>query len=382
MKVLIVTNTLAPYRIELFRRVRELAPRIDLVVAVNSKTIMGRKWHLPSDLPFAYHVIPSIPFGGSMYKRYLAIVLPRLFQRLSPDVVVSSEFSLSAISTFLCCKHLCIPYICWTDGTSSSEKDFGRLRRMLRRYIIPRSKAVIVSSLDGIEHVREYGVLPQNIFLSVLTGDKDAFRVIVEQERPRRQAVRREWGFDEKYIFVYVGFLAEHKGISDLMNAFWKVQKIFANVGLILIGDGPLREDVCRFIAAHQMEGSVKMLGYVPFPEIVKYFVASDCLILPSRREPFGLVLGEAATAGLSIIASSNVGSAKHFISVGINGMIYNGSVEELEKAMLYVIRTILPAEAKIKSEELASFWSLDNAAIGFINALKYAYQTKDKSAD
>lgn len=100
-----------------------------------------------------------------------------------------------------------------------------------------------------------------------------------------------------KIILVYVGRLVEEKGILELTEAVRKLDDRFC---LLLIGDGPLYEEV-------NMKEKIIKTGQLPNEKVREYMQASDIFVLPSYNEGMPTVIVEALSLKLPVI-SSDVG--------------------------------------------------------------------------
>lgn len=97
---------------------------------------------------------------------------------------------------------------------------------------------------------------------------------------------------------LYVGRLSAEKGLDTLLEA-WRHHRP-GDLYLDLIGDGPLRAE----IEAAEVPG-VRILGYLPHPEVTELMKQGRALLMPSVWfEAFGLVIAEAFAAGLPVLAS------------------------------------------------------------------------------
>ena len=74
-----------------------------------------------------------------------------MLKNLNPDVIIGSEYNLSAVQTFLWAKGRGIPYINLTDGTLRSETYIGRIQKLTRKLIISRSDGFLASSTKAKE---------------------------------------------------------------------------------------------------------------------------------------------------------------------------------------------------------------------------------------
>ncbi|MHB8626242.1 MAG: glycosyltransferase family 4 protein [Aggregatilineales bacterium] len=101
-----------------------------------------------------------------------------------------------------------------------------------------------------------------------------------------------------------IGQLVKHKGFDLLVAAFSQIADVWPEVDLLLAGDGPEHDALNRQIQAAQLDGRVHLLGSVDHHQVAALMRGSLAVIIPSRREPFGIVGLEAMASGRPIIAS------------------------------------------------------------------------------
>ena len=129
--------------------------------------------------------------------------------------------------------------------------------------------------------------------------------------------------------FLFVGRLVADKGIDDLVAAYRKYQGMVADPWpLVVAGEGPL-------FAKLEAEHGVALRGFIQPAGLPPIFAESSFLLVPSRYEPWGVVVHEAVTAGLGVIATSAVGAADLFVQPGVNGVVFGvGDAEALSDAL------------------------------------------------
>lgn len=115
--------------------------------------------------------------------------------------------------------------------------------------------------------------------------------------------------------FLYVGRLSPEKNIETLIKAF----KALPYCTLTLIGDGPLKEDLKKIASQN-----ITFIDYVKNEELNSFYKAHDVFILPSLKEPWGLVVEEALFNGLPVIVSKNVGCAYDLVQHDYTGLRYH----------------------------------------------------------
>ena len=141
----------------------------------------------------------------------------------------------------------------------------------------------------------------------------------------------------EAFVFIFVGRINPEKGITELVNAFRKVEKIHRNAWLLLVGDED--SDGGNKISNHFAFEGVKniiKLGYKKDPEF--YLSISHVLVIPSYREGFGTVVIEAASMGVPAIGSKIYGLQDAILDQVTGLLVKPRSEEDLVNAMLVLI--------------------------------------------
>lgn len=122
-----------------------------------------------------------------------------------------------------------------------------------------------------------------------------------------------------KKIILFTGRLLKEKGLAYLVNAMSAVKKRHKDALLVLIGEGPFRQEIRKVVEEKKLEGSVLVLAPKPHDEIKWWFNSADLVVLPSLKEGFGVTLIEAMACGKPIIGTK-VGGIKDIIEDKVNG--------------------------------------------------------------
>jgi len=119
--------------------------------------------------------------------------------------------------------------------------------------------------------------------------------------------------------FVFVGRLVRSKGVDLLLRAFEQVAAGGSPISCLIIGEGPLREDLrmraetAGILGSAQDEpGKVTFAGWQSQARVAELLVGQDCLVLPTLLESGGAVLLEAMAVGLPVIATKWGGPAEY----------------------------------------------------------------------
>jgi glycosyltransferase involved in cell wall biosynthesis len=183
-------------------------------------------------------------------------------------------------------------------------------------------------SADIAREVEECRVVPRRKIEVVPNGiDTDRFRLAPTA------AVRSEFGIPAGAPIVgTVGRLSEIKCQDLLIRAFARLRTSLPGAHLLLVGDGPLREDLQRLAAELGLRGAVHFAGYQARPE--RYLRAMDIFALTSRSEGLPLAVLEAWAAGVPVVASA-VGGLPELIDHGRNGLLFRSGDEAALTAAL-----------------------------------------------
>jgi len=102
---------------------------------------------------------------------------------------------------------------------------------------------------------------------------------------------------------LFVGRLVKQKNVTLLIDALELVKQMNIPFVCYIIGDGKLRRKIQEKISKYKLK-NIKLLGWLPFEEIINYYEKSHVFILPSEVEGMSLALIEAMSSGLFIITS------------------------------------------------------------------------------
>jgi len=132
--------------------------------------------------------------------------------------------------------------------------------------------------------------------------------------------------------FLFLGRFEEIKGIDLLLRAWSELEKGRMDWELCFIGNGKLRSELSKY-------PNIIVKDFMQPEKLISELSMAGCAILPSRKEPWALVLHEFAIAGLPIICSDICGASTTFTINGFNGFIFkNNNMNELKQKMKSII--------------------------------------------
>jgi glycosyltransferase involved in cell wall biosynthesis len=111
------------------------------------------------------------------------------------------------------------------------------------------------------------------------------------------------------------------KGVDTLLRAFALVRRECPTTALVLVGDGPLFKEHREFARTLQIDDRVVFVGSVTHKEVASFVQGCTLFVLPSRAEPLGIVILEAAYYQKAIVCTK-VGGVPEIVTDGYNGML------------------------------------------------------------
>ena len=127
---------------------------------------------------------------------------------------------------------------------------------------------------------------------------------------------------------IAVGRLEKVKGFDDLIKVYKLVNLKTQGTSLTLVGDGKQKNSLFETIVKNDLASKVKMTGYLFQDDIDKLYNNSCLYIMTSHSESFGLVMLEAMSHGLPVVAFSSAEGARELIQDGYNGYLINNRNE------------------------------------------------------
>jgi glycosyltransferase involved in cell wall biosynthesis len=128
--------------------------------------------------------------------------------------------------------------------------------------------------------------------------------------------LRNSWGASEQTkVLISVGRIAPEKNLDQVLKTFDALRGIGADVKLVMVGDGPLKE---QFQSRYP---DIIFPGMLKQADLAKYYASADLFVFPSQTETFGNVTLEALASGIPVLAF-DCAAARDWVQTGINGWL------------------------------------------------------------
>ena len=200
-----------------------------------------------------------------------------------------------------------------------AENFFRKKQKFVKHYLNRTSANIVLSGFIG-RIFDQYGI-KYTVIPNVLDVDDSAFKART----------------DIKPRYISIRSLTETYNIECTLKAFGTVQEKYPNAILTLLGEGPLKSELERYVVEHHLH-NVTFVGQVPNTEIYHYLDEADIMISSSRFDNMPVSILEGFKAGLLVIAS-NVGGVPYMIEDGLNGLLFDsGNDRQMAEEMIMAV--------------------------------------------
>jgi glycosyltransferase involved in cell wall biosynthesis len=324
------------YQAPLLRRIAQ-DPEIDLTVLFGSDfSVRGYKDHgfgveVSWDTPLLEgyrseflkplrdkgNVTPLTPISRGIYRRLQNPDGSPAFDALW----VHGYASINSLQAILAANALGIPVLLraesWLADRSRSPLTLAAKTIFFRLLSHTIDAVLPIGTVNSAYWTHYFGSsVPQ--FLMPYAVNNSYFAELADAAAPRESHLRAELNLEpNRPVILFASKLQTRKHAAHLVEAYRSFLAQHTSTPrpyLVIVGDGEERsnlEDLCR---QHGLE-DVRFAGFRNQSELPRFFQLSDVFVLPSRHEPWGLIVNEAMAAGLPVIVSTDVGSHADLVS-------------------------------------------------------------------
>lgn len=363
LKVALITNHPPPFRIPIYERIARV-PGIDFTAIFCSEREPNRHWDLP---PLRFnHVFLKERFvtRGDNFIHNNPDVLSAL-GKLSPQVIVTTGFNPTFLYAFGYAVAKGIAYVPMTDGTDISEVSLSRWHKAIRRIIYRRSMAFIAASHGGLKLYASYGIPREKCFQSCLCIDNNVYS----------EAANAANAVGKSFDLIFCGRIVPDKNpLFALDVAAGVAARLDRRVSILFVGSGELEDEITRRAAVLSDRVETAINGHAQQDELPALYASARVFLFPTARDVWGVVGNEACAAGLPIIVSPEAGVADELVLEGENGFVCGLELEQwIDRAVLLLSNEAVYQRFSQRSRALASHYTFDHAAMGIVDACRYA---------
>ena len=332
----------------------QAAARLFRVVAVETCAVTREYQWERIDEPRAFDrvtLFDDVSDGRNLKRERLRQKLTKALREADPAVALIPGWATPASLIALeWCLQNQRPAVVMSESNAFDKKRYA-LAELIKRIVV----SLFTAGLAGGQLQREYLVtlgLPRNrVFTGYDVVDNEYFRQKAEEVRSQASEVRMKYGLPRKYFLASARFVPK-KNLPALIRAYARYRRLSDSRengqrttdnrpwDLVLLGDGPLKAELCRLISDLRLHGHVHLRGFIQYRDLPTYYALADAFVHASTTEQWGLVVNEAMATGLPVIVSNRCGCVPDLVAEGKNGFTFHPeSVEDFGKLMVDMSR-------------------------------------------
>jgi glycosyltransferase involved in cell wall biosynthesis len=371
--VTLLTNFVPPYLVTFYGALAGRVARFRILVSTPMET--NRSWPFQGrGLPVQVQRAITLrrtwrhPHGFSeIVSLHLPVDTLWALHRSRPDVIVTTEFGFRTLQSLV--YRALRPktrVVLWALVTETLELGRGRFREALRRWMLRRVDAVVVSGESGARYVGKLGYPDAAIFrVPPYAPPPDA-----PDDTPRPRSDR------ESRRLLYVGRLADGKGLVPWLAQLsrWAEAHPERELELWVVGDGPARAGLEARPVPKNVD--VRFFGSAPYEKLVDYYGHAGILVFPTLADEWGVVVNEAFAAGVPVLGSVHSQAVEDVVEEGRTGWTFRPEREDEMASALDRALTASPGELeqmRARCLERAKGFTAESASRGMLAAIEYA---------
>ena len=277
----------------------------------------------------------SIPIKNDSHGRYEEHFsfefLLYLIKKKSNLLIIDSNLISSFLYMFLA-KLLKIKIISLTTNFPDTSTKWGRISDKILRFNDFLVDHYVVPSTTKKENMIKLKIKPSKITCIGHGVDIEKFRI-----NSKKIPVNIPCN---KKIILSIGRFNIKKGKKYVIESFQEVKKQVDDAFLVIIGNGPEKENIINLIKKMNLEDSVLLIDIVDNSLMPDYYSSADVIVIPTiEPEPFGPIYLESMASGSPIVAFSVGGGEKDLIQNKINGiLVKTRDVKEMSNAIVELL--------------------------------------------
>lgn len=286
------------------------------------------RWAVNDEAPFTFEF--NAEWQVFERNQFVTNELISFSDEFDPDVIVCSGWIDEGYNSVA--KHWRgkIPILLSLDNhyTGSIRQQIGRLLSNFKLH--NRFSHAWVPGKPQQIFAKKLGFKDEQVLTGFYSADVNHFNALYEQSYLEK---KKEF----PHRFLYMGRYIDFKGVNELWDAFIEANNERAESKkweLWCVGTGDLWEE-------RKMDDHIKHFGFVQPKELDAIIKNTGVFVLPSHKEPWGVVVHEMAVAGFPLLCSDKVGATSTFLEEDKNGLYFKSeSKDALKNALKRVMNS------------------------------------------
>ncbi len=269
--------------------------------------------------------------------------------------------------------------------SEAKEIDFERvaIREHLKKLIVSMFNCIWAAGSGAAAYAEKLGMPKERIVTGQVDSiDTDHFITGTAEAGQAPDKLREKLALP-RYYFLSVSRLSPEKNVLGLVRSYglYRTRAGADAWDLVIVGDGPTRDEVERELKKLGINTNVQLRGWKNFSELPAYYALAKAFVLASTRDTWGVVVNEAATAGLPLLVSERCGSAPELVIEGRNGFTFDPrSTTQLADCMWRLSHGTCDLSSMGKvSKEIIKGWTPERYAQNLAHVARVALNSEQR---
>lgn len=352
-RVLFLTNIISPYMHDLFNNLANYQDEIDFQVYACADKEPDREWSMDflEKAKYKFKIMRDVLlFKAPGKNRFVYFgglsLIWELFNSKYDVIVFKGGTRFVGPICAVLAKLLGVKTILWEEN--SIETTNTRLKKLIKGLYINKNlfssfiaygtpvKQLIEKLNDNVQ---------DKIYFSLSPIDNDKYRSRFLKLSSKKSLIKKYLNIPpEKQIILFVGRFVDEKNIFTLLKSIKNlVLSGKKDILCLIAGGGMLEKELKDYVKDNKLNSYVNIIPFLQFNKLTMLYSIADLFVLPSRWEPWGLVVNEAMNFNLPVIVADKVGCANDLVKHNVNGYIF--PYDNSDKLAEYLYRALDNAE-------------------------------------
>lgn len=328
MKILFVTQNLAPFRINWLQ---ELSKEFDITVfhlneydvTCNPKYIDRISTNIKTEDISRFFMGKKIFRISKIAKnKYDALILDG-YGFLGQVILIS----------YLSLRHK--QFALSLDGAIYSKQE-SKMKYIVKKFCLNSANAFFSTSNQTDEYIRHYVCENKTIYRHRFSSVFSKNIVTPRERKELHDKYKKELNFDEKKVVLCVGRFVDFKRFDIVFNAANELNDDY----MIIFAGGKAPKKYMDLIN-DQNRQRIKVVDFLYPEELRKYYIAADVFCHPAQGEIWGLVIGEAMAMGLPIVSSDTCNAALEMVTPNGGILIHGDNPSDYAVAIIEILNNL-----------------------------------------
>jgi len=259
-----------------------------------------------------------------------------------------------------------------------------KMRELLKSRIVSSCDAALVGGRSQANYITRLGMPRERVSYgyNAVEVDNDHFANGADLARVNAAAERARLGLPKQYLLASGRFIPK-KNLVALVRAF---SIAFATSRgpnhLVILGDGPGRLKLQQTIVDAGLSERVLLADFKCYADLPVCYGLAQTFVHVSLSEQWGLVINEAAAAGLPLIVSRFCGAASELVEPGVNGILVEPTdVDDMARALQQMMSATDEMRSQMgrESRRIVASWAPDRFVAGLMTAVNSGVRKRRK---